>query len=81
MKQLTEIPKNQSDELYEMLMCDENFRYDVSEGGFYTDDGVIIGIDRSPYQCMVYAATQFGEENVTKWHKYIIDKWNDIHNN
>lgn len=81
MERLTGIPANQSDKLYEMLMRDKNFKYDISEGGFYTDDGVIVGIDRAPYQCMVYAANQAGEKNVTKWHNYIMDKWNDMQNN
>ena len=80
MLRLTGISLNDKDKLYNMLMSDSNFRYDVSEGGFYTNDHVVVGIDRSPYHCMVYAATQSGEEHVQKWHDYIVNKWNKTQN-
>lgn len=64
-----------NDRLYELLQNDSNFTYDISEGGFITNDSVVIGIERSPYQCCIYALSETGENNIDKWEQYILKKW------
>lgn len=75
MKRITGLSYNDSDKLYELLKDDNNFTYEISEGGFVTNDAVVVGIDRSPYQCCLYAFSKIGENNIDKWECYILEKF------
>lgn len=77
MQRLSNIKYTDLDDLYKMLESDENFKYNISEGAFYTEDGVYIGIYRDPYFGCLYAISETAERNIDYWKNYIQKAWNN----
>jgi len=65
------------EKLNSLLENDGNFAYSITEGGYYTNDGVVVSINRSPYKGSLYAISKNGEFNIDKWANYIIELFNN----
>jgi hypothetical protein len=76
-KRLQGLTPENKNELYNLLINDPNFTYSYCEGGFYGKYGVIVSINRTPYQCSLYESKETTKIEFNEVYEYVMEKWNN----